>query len=174
MGVVLSCSCFGASKNHDRETIPEPSLAGQENRSSASIIDLVKRRCLWTAKDDRIDLYPIKTQQEKDQYESKQTLGDWLLDSSPASNRSQTSGDWHVLKHSSNKRVHPSSVDPRDSFSKERLLEVHEDGNGLEMTSSTFKRSQSGKARKKVSFRSPKKDDIIIFTSLELMDNGDN
>lgn len=174
MGAVLSCSCFGASSNHARETLPEPLVAGKESRSSASIIDHVKFRSLRTAKDVKIDLSPMRTQQEKDQYESKQTLEDWLLDSSPALNRSHASGEWQVLKHSSNKRVHPSSVDPRDSFSKERLLEVDEDGKGSEVTSSTFKRRQSGKVKKKVSFRSPKKDDIIIFTSLELMDGGDD
>ncbi|OWM85858.1 hypothetical protein CDL15_Pgr012108 [Punica granatum] len=168
MGVTLSCSCFGQSSNHAQENLPNSSASGDKNCKLASlIINFMKPRCSGTRKGR-----PIEAQQEKDRKMPKRTLEDWLSEaSSPTSKQSDIiNADKHMFKHFSNKRIHPSSAYPRGSFSKERLLKVVEDGDSLEVISSSFKRiSQGERIKKRVSFRLPEEDEIIIFTSPELI-----
>ncbi|KAM7271302.1 hypothetical protein ACFE04_030516 [Oxalis oulophora] len=95
------------------------------------------------------------------------TLEDWLK-ASPGSEY-LNGGELYVLKQSS-KRIHPST-----SASEIRHSKISTPGNSFRSSSdgcsmefgSSFRRSQSGKSQKKVSFKLPEKDDIILFYSSE-------
>lgn len=126
---------------------------------------------------DGRDFNPLnRNKEEETDYREKQeytTLAEWL---------SAENSEVHALKHIST-RVHPSLLveddggggqlgcgQRRDSCSEQnKLLKVSEDkaGYGDLEGFATLGRSQSRKAKKRVSFRLPEKDEIIIYDSPE-------
>ncbi|OMO76851.1 hypothetical protein CCACVL1_15310 [Corchorus capsularis] len=129
----------------------------------SSIIEAIKPECLKKKK-----LKKNKQLPEKRITKARMlTLEDWLLASPGPAGLQQDSfngGELHVFKQISRK-VHPSSVNeaarplftPAESFSM--------DFSSGDVSGSSFSRSQSGKLRKKVSFRLPEESDIVIFYS---------
>ncbi|KAF5197106.1 hypothetical protein FRX31_013304 [Thalictrum thalictroides] len=105
------------------------------------------------------------------------TLEEWLT-TSPANvkpDNINSSGELHVFRQSSRK-VHPSIGRVNDdeqlhTKQKESLDLVMDDVEASKadvlMTCSSLSRSQSGKSKKKVSFRLPEEADIIVFYSPE-------
>ncbi|XP_021288166.1 uncharacterized protein LOC110419437 [Herrania umbratica] len=143
----------------------------EHDRSACSSMSFVMLGCLWTkeAKERQLQLKEKQHQQPKQAKEL--TLEDWLIASPGLQKHSGTGGgEYHVLKHSS-KRVFPSFVGenahtsskPRENFSKERLLKFEDDER--EDMEVSLSRSQSGKSKKRVSFRQPEEADIFIFHS---------
>ncbi|OMO64771.1 hypothetical protein COLO4_31874 [Corchorus olitorius] len=130
----------------------------------SSIIEAIKPECLKKKKLKKKKQLP----EEKRTTKARMlTLEDWLLASPGPAGLQQDSfngGELHVFKQISRK-VHPSSVNeaalplftPAESFSM--------DFSSGDVSGSSFIRSQSGKLRKKVSFRLPEESDIVIFYS---------
>lgn len=121
---------------------------------------------------------PQEKQQQQQQlqlenYKKFSTLEECFL-ASPMPNSYNSNGDQalhhHVLKQN---KVYPSdyaSNNPRGSFSKQRLLKAGEVGSSEVEVYSSLSRSQSGKRKKKVSFRLPEEADIIVYNISEETD----
>ncbi|XVF26159.1 hypothetical protein REPUB_Repub13aG0275300 [Reevesia pubescens] len=134
-----------------------------------SIIEAIKPQCLKKRKMKKNKLKrPLQSPERRNTEVRKlTTLADWLLASPCPGGLNPdclNGGELYVFKHFS-RRVHPSSSrepetlpsTPRDSFSK--------DLSSGDVSGSSFSRSQSGKSKKKVSFRLPEEADIVIFYS---------
>ncbi|KAJ0081893.1 hypothetical protein Patl1_09814 [Pistacia atlantica] len=164
----------------------------KSTQGSISIIELMKPECFKTKRVKRKrSMQSLKQPEKKIMKPRKLTLEEWLLNS-PApdnfNNNNKTDqcfsgGELYVFKHSS-RRVHPSlsssssttttvkmhreaeaaaaapsTSRPRDSFNCSLDISAN--------SCSSLSRSQSGKSKKRVSFRLPEEADIIIFYSPE-------
>lgn len=175
-------SCFGQSPS--RERLHKASDYGKEERDgdlATSVLNLMKDKCLLRRKRSSRNFHPLKKQSQQeiiteDHNAQSTTLGEWLL-SSPVSEKSLANSETYLLKHFSN-RIHASllnniesSPDSRSSFSEDKLLKELNgelvDGLGGAQVIPHFSssRSQSGRTKKRVSFRLPEKDEIIIYCS---------
>ncbi|XVF77340.1 hypothetical protein PTKIN_Ptkin14bG0035200 [Pterospermum kingtungense] len=166
----------------------------EHNRSSScSDMSFMMFGCFWTKEAKKRPLQAKKKQQKQQKLKkAKQqvnTLEDRLIASPGKLQRNNDSfgGEYQAFKHSS-KRVFPSfnvgdptaanssSINkPRQSFSKERLLVNSEDDHierGLDMQV-CLSRSQSGKSKKRVSFKLPEEADIFIFHASSGEQSGD-
>lgn len=171
MGGIL-CKHFIREQGHP-EPKSELESSKEANAKSKSFIELVKPECLKTKKMKRErSRKSLSPPPEKNILEARKlTLEDWLLNS-PARNSNKTErfngGELYVFKHTS-RRVHPSisssseiyheaeasTSKPRDSFNCSLDFSKN--------SCSSMSRSQSGKLKKKVSFRLPEEADIIIY-----------
>ncbi|MBA0811704.1 hypothetical protein Gohar_003577 [Gossypium harknessii] len=138
-----------------------------------SIIEAIKPQCLKTRKSTKnYNGFKRPSQSLAEERVTKArkllTLEDWLLASPGGPLKDYfNGGELYVFKQF-NKRVHPSSssileIEPRvndhDGFSVDLSSSVDVSG------CSSFSRSQSGKSKKKVSFRLPEEADIMVFYS---------
>ncbi|XVF70750.1 hypothetical protein PTKIN_Ptkin11bG0187800 [Pterospermum kingtungense] len=177
MGFSLSCLRQESSSSTQRLADQQETKHG--NRSACSGMSfMVMLGCLWTKETEQKQLRQVEEKQQKQQQVEKAkdlTLEDWLIDSPGflQKNNGISVGEYHVFRHSS-KRVFPSFVremansscnNPRESFSKEKLKKPEDDHVQSEEMEVCLSRSQSGKSKKKVSFRLPEEADIFIFHS---------
>uniref|UniRef100_A0A5B7BRG3 Uncharacterized protein n=1 Tax=Davidia involucrata TaxID=16924 RepID=A0A5B7BRG3_DAVIN len=94
------------------------------------------------------------------------------LTASPGSNSPCINAtEFHVFKqlprrgHISSPRVQTKFFTPRNSFSSDRVLEKIDEGDEEDMSVSSMSRTQSGRLKKRVSFKLPEEADIFIFYS---------
>ncbi|GFZ07395.1 hypothetical protein Acr_19g0003320 [Actinidia rufa] len=134
----------------------------QSNGLKASIMEFLGPKCLWREKKKITQLHHQEKQQKLLKDTSFLTLEEWLLASPGPNNGYTNGGDFCAFKQSS-KRVHPSLPKEEEeqvsSKSRERVSVERE----AEVEDSSLCRSQSGKKKKKVSFRLPEVADIIVF-----------
>ncbi|CAI9755035.1 unnamed protein product [Fraxinus pennsylvanica] len=98
------------------------------------------------------------------------TLEDWIL-SSPSFSNSSNGGDLHVSKQSSN-RIHPSFdgeyedfvPNSRTSFPVVTPMEIEKSEKG-QSENTSLRRNETGKLKKKVSFRNPEVADVFLLES---------
>ncbi|KAL3733419.1 hypothetical protein ACJRO7_022872 [Eucalyptus globulus] len=179
-------SCFGQPSCPERLQASDYDEEEKGGGLATSVINLMKEKCLLSRKRSGGTFHPLKKQNEHEKEiitddhnanEQYPTLEQWLL-SSPVSEKSSANSETHLFKHFSN-RVHPalldhivSSPNQRSSFSKDKLLEEVNgqlvDDLGDVIPRSSLSRSQSERTKKRVSFRLPEKDEIIIYASPEV------
>ncbi|CAL5402713.1 unnamed protein product [Camellia sinensis] len=141
--------CGGGSWQTSPKRFAKQDSDDQHGGFTVSIAKFIRPTCMWRSKKNKItQLHQQEKQQQLLKNVNQFTLEDWLL-ASPGLNNG---GDFHVFKQFSN-RVHPS-LGEEDLMIKSRSME-----------SSSLSRSQSGKRKKKVSFRLPEVADIIIIDS---------
>lgn len=179
--------CFGQPSSPER--LRKPSDYNKEEKHgglATSVINSMRDKCLLSRKRSSRNFHPLKKQNEQEIFTDDPnangqytTLEEWLL-SSPVSEKSSANSETYLLKHFSN-RVHPalldhieSSSNRRSSLSEDKLLmELNGEladgsGNVRAIPRSSSGRSQSKKTKKRVSFRLPEKDEIIIYSSPEV------
>ncbi|GMJ14552.1 hypothetical protein HRI_005124400 [Hibiscus trionum] len=130
------------------------SSVGRSSQRSSSIIESMKPECMKKRK--------TKTKTKKKKKPRKMTLGDWLLASPGPTGSNPNSllrGELYVFKNLS-KRVHrsPSREHKKDGFTSDLCC-------GGDVSGSSYERNQSGKLKKKVSFKLPEEGDIVVFYS---------
>lgn len=170
-------SCFGGFSTWPKE---ENYGNHQSLTSSAaiSVANFLKPKCLWTEKKKNKEMQQKEKQEYNQQLTTTKevTLEEWFL-ASPGTGDYRfctKGGEFYAPKHFSNK-IYPSlSADftskPRDTtstISLERLLKMEEIcPSDQEMgVISSISWSQSGKQKKRVTFKLPQESDIIIFHS---------
>ncbi|KAF8009090.1 hypothetical protein BT93_J0164 [Corymbia citriodora subsp. variegata] len=181
--------CFGQPSSP--ETLYKASDYDKEEKDgglATSVINLMKDKCLSSRKRSSRNFHPLKKQNEQekeiitDDYNANgqyPTLEQWLL-SSPVLQKSSANSETYLFKHFSN-RVHPTSLDlmesssgQRSSFSEDKLLKelngelADRSGDVRVAPCPSLSQSQSEKTKKRVSFRLPEKDEIIIYSSPEV------
>ena len=175
-------SCFRQYSSSSPQRLADQHEIKHDNRSTCSGMSFMMLGCLWKKETKQRQLQ-LKEKQQKQQLkkEKELTLEDWLIASPGILQKNNGTyvgeGEYHVFKHSS-KRVFPSFVGemtnssskPRESFSKERLLKSKDvEREDMEVCLS---RSQSGKSKKRVSFRLPEEAHIFIFHSSSVEESG--
>ncbi|KAL4272137.1 hypothetical protein GQ457_13G001850 [Hibiscus cannabinus] len=115
--------------------------------------------CMWKNEAKERELLQEKEKQSQQNKAKELTLEDWLTASPGLQKMKGTSsrGEYHLLKHHSSKRVFPSFVEENTNSSSNVGTE-----DIIEVSSNT---GQSGKSKKRVSFRLPEEADIFIFHS---------
>lgn len=169
-------SCFRPFSSAER--LPEEEYDNQSVGSRAIwVIDFLKPSRLWTEKDRKMQ------QKEQQQYQQLKvvkevvTLEEWFLASPGKGNYCfwTKGGDYYVLKQLSN-LICPSLsgdcadfvTESRDRVSLGKLLTKEEVLDIGEMDFSSVSKTESGKKKKRVTFKLPEDSDIIIFYSPEV------
>ncbi|XVF27989.1 hypothetical protein REPUB_Repub14bG0157100 [Reevesia pubescens] len=147
------------------------SNVGSNSSQRSSIIEAIKPECLKKRKmkKNQMKIRQLQSPEKRITKVRKLTLEDWLLASpGPAGlNRPDClneGGELYVFKHFS-RRVYPSSSREREDVPSTPGDSFSMDLSSGDVSRSSFKRSQSGKLKKKVSFRLPEEADIVIFHS---------
>ncbi|XVE51022.1 hypothetical protein DITRI_Ditri02bG0004800 [Diplodiscus trichospermus] len=152
-----------------REAKASTSVVGGSCQGS-SIIEAVKPGCLKKRKTKKQQMKRVLQSPEKriTKVRKLSTLEDWLLASLSRDGLQPdclNGGELYVFKHLST-RVRPSSREYEEAIpSTPGDMSFSVDLSSGDASCSSFSRSQSGKPRKKVSFRLPEEADILIFYS---------
>lgn len=167
-----SCGRFSSA-----ERLPEEEYDNQSVCSRAiSVISFLKPTRFWTEKHRKMhqnqqQYHQLKTVKEVVTLEECFLASPGKADYCFCTNR----GDYYVLKQLSNKICPSLSGDcadfvteSKDSVSLEKLFKMEEVLDSGEKDFSSVSRTQSGKEKKRVSFKLPEDSDIIIFYSPEL------
>ncbi|KAK9025914.1 hypothetical protein V6N11_038768 [Hibiscus sabdariffa] len=131
--------------------------------------------CMWKNEAKVRELLQEKEKQPQQNKAKELTLEDWLI-ASPGLQKikgNSSRGEYHVLKHHSSKRVFPSFVEENmnssgsSSTKARRSLKAgeEEDVGTEDIIEVSLSMNQSGKSKKRVSFRLPEEADIFIFHS---------
>ncbi|KAJ4704019.1 Phospholipase C [Melia azedarach] len=158
-------------KREEQQTKAVNSSNGGNSSSQepTSIIEFIKPECLKIKKNKqdmkKKKLNPYEKTITKPR---KLTLEDWLVASPGPSSRPEyfNGGELNVLKQFS-KKVHPSSARIQEAGAAATSTSRTGDCStfSCSMEASSVSRSQSGKLKKKVTFKSPEEADIILFYS---------
>ncbi|KAK8705995.1 hypothetical protein V6N13_049577 [Hibiscus sabdariffa] len=163
-------SCFGQSSCP--QTLPDQEGAKYDynrNRSSCSVLSLPMSVCMWKNEAKERELLQEKEQQQQNKGKEL-TLEDWLIASPGLQKMKGTSsrGEYHVFKHHSSKRVFPSFVEENPNSSRGSSSKARrslKDVGTEDIIEVSLSMNQSGKSKKRVSFRLPEEADIFIFHS---------
>lgn len=134
------------------QKLPREYLSDQNSVLASSIINFMKPRCLWTDEEKE------QHQQQPANEAKLRTLEEWLLASPSLNKNSSSGGEYYVFKQlSPNIHFHQSLYVDKADYVSDSLHQVEKE----ELSTS----SQSGKTKKRVSFKLPEEADIFIFYS---------
>lgn len=179
-------SCLRGFSSAERSPNEEKYYANHRSVSSTatSVVEFLKPKCLRKEKKKDMEMQQKEKQEDHQQLTSTVkevlTLEEWFMASPGTGDYCfwTKGGEYCVFKHYLSKKIHPSlaagdSADftskPRakdstsNTVSLETLLKMEEIDTEEKGVISAISRSQSGKEKKRVSFKLPQESDIIIF-----------